>query len=183
MNRGYVKLLFFLGLTVLLSSCLTVENKEYVFELTGPDKGTLTIKYINIMSSLEDGQNVAASDFQELIHTYLEGDQLEQDYPDASGITKDLFIENGVLCAKVIIEFTALSDVRLYQFQGKGPIMFNIKSAYDGDEFESTNGEYGGEIMPVVFWSPENKLLNLITLVMKPDETTTSLVDEYDKWK
>lgn len=183
MKREYVKLLFFLVMTVLLSSCLTVEKKEYVFEFTEKDEGTLTIKYINIMSSLEDGENVAASDFQELINTYFEGNQLEDDYPGASGIKKNLFVENGVLCAEVIIEFKALSDVRLYQYQGEGPIMFNVKSAYDGDEFESSNGEFGGDIMPVVFWSPKNKSLNLITSIMKPDETTVSLVDEYNKWK
>lgn len=169
--------------SLLLSSCLTVEKKEYTFEFTGPESGVLTIKYYNIMSSAEDGEDMSEADFAELIKTYYVGDQLEQDYPLATNIEKRLFEEDSVLCAEVRISFDRLEGARLYRHTEDGLYMFCIKSTFDGEEYFASNGEYGGEIMPVVFWPNQEMVLRLVTSVMKQDESTASLLPEYKKWK
>ena len=50
----------------------------------------------------------------------------------------------------------------------------------DSEYYNESNGEYGGDIMPVVFWDPDLKLLQLTTDVTTPDETTLSLLDRWN---
>ncbi|MBU2651811.1 MAG: hypothetical protein KKA81_12820 [Bacteroidetes bacterium] len=181
------KIMSFLGIillmSVILSSCLTVEKKEYTFEFTGANSGKLTIKYFNIMSSMEDGQDMSETDFAEMIKTYYVGEQLEQDYPMATNIEKRLFEEDGVLCAEVVVEFSSLEGARLYRHKDMGPYMFCIKSTFDGEEYLASNGEYGGEVMPVVFWPEKESVLRLVTSIMQPDESTVSLLPQFQKWQ
>jgi hypothetical protein len=94
-----------LALASLITSCLTVEKKEYKFELTGKNSGTLTIKYINIFASGIDSASQIADDFDDLKTNYIAGDKIEQDYPTATNIKKRLFEENGQLCAEVTMDF------------------------------------------------------------------------------
>lgn len=174
-------ILFFLAL--LLSSCLTIEEKEYTFEIKEDGSGSLRIKYINILSMKDDTATVTKSDFQELVTNYIEGDQLGQDYPDAVIRSKRIFEEGGVLCGEVIIDFKTLRSVGIYQYDPNCPYMFNINSFLDSESFVSSNGEYGGDIMPVVFWPNNLSRLKLSTSITNPDETTISLLDEYRLWK
>lgn len=174
-------ILFFLAL--LLSSCLTIEEKEYTFEIKEDGSGSLRIKYINILSMKDDTATVTKSDFQELVTNYIEGDQLGQDYPDAVIRSKRIFEEGGVLCGEVIIDFKTLRSVGIYQYDPNCPYMFNINSFLDSESFVSSNGDYGGDIMPVVFWPKTLNRLKLSTSITIPDETTISLVDEYRMWK
>ncbi len=174
-------LVFFLALVV--SSCLTVEKKEYTFELKDNHSGTLTIKYINIISMKDDTADISESDFDDLISTYLEGDQIKNDYKDAVVRSKRLFEEDGVLCGEVVIDFNDLKSVGLFQYDNKSPFMLNLGSFSDTESYLNSNGEYGGEIMPVVFWQKSLKTLTLTTSVNSPDETCVSLLDEYNNWK
>lgn len=166
-----------------LSGCLTVENKEYTFELTGPNSGKLTIKYINILSAMDDSTDVSAEDFEELLSNYLYGESIETDYPGAINFEKQLFEENGVLCAEITMEFTDLNAVKLFRYNSTGPYMLNIGSFLDTETYIASNGDFGGENMPVVFWPEGSKVLKLTTGVTQPDETTLSLVGNYDQWR
>ena len=168
---------------VFFSSCLTIEKKEYTFEINKDGSGSLRIKFINILSMKDDTANVVRSDFQELVTNYIEGNQFEEDYPDAVIRTKRLFEERGVLCGEVIMDFKTLRSVGIYQYDANSPYMFNINSFIDSEAFVSSNGEYGGDIMPVVFWSNTLNRLKLSTSITNPDETTLSLIDEYRMWK
>lgn len=165
-----------------LSSCLTVENKEYTYELTGANSGKLTIKYINIYSVMDEGRDVSAEDFKELLDKYLNGTQIAEDYPTAKNISSRLFEENNQLHGEVTLEFDDLNSARLYQLDSKSPVMMNISTALDSESYLSSNGVYGNEHMPVVFWPIENKTFTVTTSVSKPDETSVSLVEEYRKW-
>ena len=101
-----LKVLFvFLLSAFIFSGCLTVEKKEYVFKLTGKTSGTLTIKYINIISNNEDDKDVSEQDFQELINDYFNGSSIDEYYPSAKNIEKRLYEENGVLCMEVTMNF------------------------------------------------------------------------------
>lgn len=168
---------------VMMSSCLTVEKKEYNFELTGENSGRLTIRYINILSVMDDGQDVTTADFQELLDKYINGDQILQDYPGATNIKTRLFEDNNQLCGEVSLDFADLSSARLYQYDKKSPVMMCISAAYDSETHISSNGSYGNDFMPVVFWPAGSKKMNVTTSVTVPDETSMSLLDAYHKWK
>lgn len=183
MRKNTFIALFLVTVALILTGCLTVEKKEYTFELTGPNSGKLTIKYINLLSSMDDSTDVSAEDFEELLSSYIYGESLETDYPEATNIEKRLFEENGVLCGEVTMEFNDLSAVKLFQYQDAGPYMLNIGSFLDTETYIDSNGEFGGEHMPVVFWPEDSGVLTLTTSVTTPDETTISLLDQYLDWK
>lgn len=166
-----------------ISSCLTVEKKEYVFELKDSNSGTLKIKFYNIMSMKDDALDVSDSDFEELVTNYIDGNEVELDYETAIVRGKRLFKEDGVLCGEVIIDFEDLNSVGLYQYDSKSPLMFNVGSFLDSETYLKSNGEFGGDVMPVVFWPKSLKTLKLTTYITDPDETTISLLDEYNNWQ
>jgi hypothetical protein len=183
--------LIFTILAIIVSSCLTVEKKIYTFQFTGKNSGTLSIKYINLMSMSdynedEDGNAVdnSGDDFDDLIVTYLNGTTIEETYPLATNVQKRLFEENGQLCGEVTMDFPNIEAARLYQFSKKSPICFSISNTIDGEYFESTNGTLGNsEFMNVVFWAPGTKTLTVTTGVTEPSEDTQGLLSHYKKWK
>ncbi len=173
-----------LGLVALfLSSCLTVEKKEYTFEFTGANSGKLTIRYINIMSVMDNENDVSAGDFEELLSNYINGDQIAQDYPGATNVKTRLYEQNGLLCGEVTMDFPSLSAARLYQYDKNSPLMLSIGAALDSESYSESNGSYGGDFMPVVFWPGNSKKLTLTTSVSSPDDSSLSLVNEFRKWK
>jgi hypothetical protein len=172
-----------LALAFLISSCLTVEKKEYKFEFTGKNSGKLTIKYINIFSSGADSASQITDDYADLQNNYIAGDKIELDYPTATNITKRLFEENGQLCAEVTMDFPDLAAARLYQPDKDSPIMFCVSTAFDTESYLESSGEYGGDFMPVVFFPNGNKVLNLSTKITEPDSTSVSLINEWKKNK
>lgn len=170
-------------LSLAVTSCLTVEKKEYTFEFTGENSGTLTIRYINILSVMDDTTDVSAADFQELLDKYIEGDQLSQDYPGATNLRKKLYEDNGRLCAEIVLDFPDLAAARLYQYDRKSPLMLCISAAYDSETYVTSNGTFGNDYMPVVFWPSGSKKLELTTSITAVDETTIPLVEAYRNWK
>lgn len=170
-------------LALIMTSCLTVEKKEYSFELTGENSGKMIIRYINILSVMDDSNDVSVADFQELLDKYINGDQIVQDFPGATNISKRLYEENDQLCGEVILDFQDLSSARLYQFDKKSPVMMCVSAAYDSESYVSSNGSYGNDYMPVVFWPSGSKKLEVTTSVTATDETTMSLLGAYKTWK
>lgn len=183
MKNNAIKLLVLAFFAFLLSSCLTVEKKEYKWEFTGDNSGKLTITYINIMSDMDDSLDVSQEDFEELLNSYVNGTYIDENYPLASNIEKRLYARDGQLWGEVVVEFDNLEAVHIYKRDKKGPYMFCVNTTADAESFVESNGDYGGEYMPVVFWESKSKELILSTLVQEPDETTLSLLDEYNKWK
>lgn len=178
-----LKLFSLFILALIMTSCLTVEKKEYNFEMTGDNSGKMTIRYINILSVMDDGNDVSAADFQELLDKYINGDQIIQDFPGATNIQKRLYEENEQLCGEVTLDFPDLSAARLYQFDKKSPVMMCISAAFDSETYVSSNGSYGNDFMPVVFWPSGSQHLEVVTSVTATDETTMSLIDAYKLWK
>lgn len=169
-------------LLLALPSCLTVEKKEYHFEFTGKETGVLTVKYVNIMSVMDDKNDVDA-DFEELINTYMEGDVLEKEYRFSKLISKRFFEEDGVLCGELKFEFSEITAVRLFQYQEGDPIMMSLSGSSYREDYVRSNGNYGGEVMPVVFWSDENKNLEVTTSITKPDQSSISLLEKFKEWE
>ena len=61
--------------------------------------------------------------------------------------------------------------------------MLNLGTLLETESYDNSNGYYGGEIMPVVFWESTLSKVNLITAITTPDETTVSLLDDFLEWK
>jgi hypothetical protein len=183
MKKNAIKLMVLAFFAFLLSSCLTVEKKEYKWEFTGPNSGILTITYINIMSDMDDTLDVSQEDFDELLNSYLYGTYIDEQFPMAANIEKRLYAMDNQLWGEVTIEFNDLKAAHLYQYDKKGPFMFCVNTAPDTESYEGSNGEFGGDQMPVVFWDYKEKVLSLTTQVQEVDESTLSLVDQYYKWK
>lgn len=183
MKKNVFLLAAFAFVALLLSSCLTVEKKSYQWEFTGDNSGTLTITYMNIMSDMDDSLDVRAEDFQELLDSYVNGTYIEEQFPMAKLVSKELFVKNDQLWGEVVIEFDDLKAVHLYRHDNDGPFMFCVNTAPDTESYLESNGEYGGDHMPVVFWSKKTDVLELKTLIQEVDESMLSLVDEYYNWK
>lgn len=171
-------IMVFTGL--MLSSCLTCETKEYIFTLTGKNSGKLTIRYNNIFSNSLDSLGEIASDYDELVNMWLKGEKIERDFPKAKKIKKRLYEANGVLNGEVTMEFDNLEDVRLFRFNNSGPYIFST-SAFndDGEVFRTTNGAYGNDNTPVIFWNEDETSLRFTTRIAVPDSTTVSMLDTW----
>jgi len=172
-----------LALALLITSCLTVEKKEYTFQFTGINSGKLTIKYINIYASSVDSASQITDDFNDLKSNYINGEKVELDYPGATNIQKRLFEENGQLCAEVTMDFSDLAAARLYQYDKKSPFMFCVNTAFDTESYLESSGQYGGDFMPVVFFDAESKVMKLTTKISAPDSLSVSLINEWKRNK
>lgn len=170
---------FFIIIVFTLTSCLTVEKKEYKIELEGDHSGILTIKYINIMSVMEDGRDVSDKDYEELTVEYLSGSRPEDKYSPAKVLDKRLFEENGMLCGEVVIEFDDLKQIGIYRHSDGCPYMMCVNPCLENETYASSNGTWGGPDLPVVFWESGFDILTLSTRITVPDETTKSLLNEY----
>jgi len=182
MKSKILKVLALVFLAIAVTGCLTVEKKEYIFELS-KDSGKLTIKYINILS-LNDSipGDAAEADYMELMDDYINGQTIEESYPNATNINKRLYVENGQLCGEVTMDFTNISQVLLYQLDKKSPFMFSISETIDSESYITSNGTYGSDdYMKVVFWPKKAKMLTVTTSVEEPSEDAYSLVEEYNR--
>lgn len=166
----------------LLNSCLTAEKKTYIFQMKNKKSGTLIINYYNIFSQSEKGIDVSSKDFQELIDVYLKGENIEKEYPNTKLIKKRLFERKGKLCAEIVLEFDNLEDVKLYRHNGKGNYMLSLSNNIS-ESFAQSNGKYGGEIMPVLFWNKKKKELKLSSKLVNPTSDCIELLGFYKEWK
>jgi len=178
------RIIFIAFIAIALSSCLTVEKKEYTFQLTGKTTGILTIKYINIMADLEEDDVDANADFTELTTNYLDGQSLKEEFPNANIVSKELFEENGVLNGKVVIEFSTFDAVKLFKYNKSCPYIYFFGGGNLSTEtYLTSNGEKSPEYISAAIWNKKNKLLTLSTRVSTPNEKTISLLPYYTEWK
>ncbi len=160
-----------------IQGCLGVETKEYTFKMKKDGSGEVTIKYINIMTDSKDSAGIPEADYQELIDTYMKGHKLEEDYPEAKNIEKRLFEEDNQLCGEVKFEFDDITKFKFYKYKDKGPWCYYLSADMFGSEqYFSSNGTYGGEKMPVIFWEGDQKTFEFKTVVSAPAKNTMSLL-------
>lgn len=166
---------------IMLSGCLTVEKKDYKYEILKDGKVRLTINYYNIVSQDDDEMNVSFKDFGELVTDYLEGNKILDNYPGATIVSKELFEKDGTLCAKAVLEFPDLESAKIKQYKGKGPLMYYMGAF--SETFESSNGENGGDNFPVIFWDEDKKELTFSTIVTADVTSARPLLGHYKTWK
>ena len=176
-----VIILVSLFLVIAMSSCLTVERKSYNVLLNKDGSGTLTIDYYNIMAEISDGETKedAQKYYNELMTDYVNGDVLKKQYPKAILVKKEFYEKEGKLCAQVVLSFKEIAEVGFYKQGKKTDLMFALCASVFSETYVTSNGNYGGEIMPVIFWSSKTKHLTFVTSIMPPSEKTVSLLEYY----
>jgi hypothetical protein len=171
-------LILFSGLG--LQGCLTFEAKEYSFKLKDGNSGEGKIKYINIMRT-KDSLGSVESDYQSLIETYLKGNKPEDEFMGVKNVKKRLFEEDNRLCGEITFDFEDITKIKFFNYKDKvwcyyiGSAQMNIFGS--SESYFSSNGTYGGELMPVVFWDDNQKKFELKTVSTEPSDNTTSLLD------
>ena len=168
---------------VLISGCLTVENKEYHIKLRSDHSGEATIKFINIMSEADDSVDISKDDFQQLVEFYLHGTQIEKDNPGFHNARKRLYEEDGVLVGELTLTFDSLSVLRLFKLDKDSPFMYFVGNPLSSERFVESNGTYGGEWMPVVFWPKEAHELYVKTKVVSEVSHHRSLLENFKEWQ
>jgi hypothetical protein len=184
-HARYRPALFGLLLTacsLVLSSCLTVGTKEYRITVRPDNSGDATIKFINILSEADDTVDVTEEDFRQLIEYYLRGNQLEKDNPGFRNVRKRLYEENGSLVGEIRFTFDSLATVRLFQFNSTSPYMYFVGSPLSSEQLIESNGSYGRDWMPVVFWPRETRELYVKTRVVSDALYQKSLLPLYRDW-
>lgn len=172
-------LLFLFYLVISIQGCLTIESKEYSFKIKKDYSGEGTIKFINIMTDKDTAGSVE-TDYQTLIDSYLNGDGLSSDLPDVKITDRKLFEEDHQLCGEVKFEFSDIRKLKFYKYKDTGPWCYHFSSfeLLGGTEsYFSSNGTYGGEMMPVIFWEGDVKDFHFKTSVTQPGKYTKSLLE------
>lgn len=177
MKKLYLALVL-LFITVLFTGCLTFEAKEYSFKIKKDGSGKATIKYVNIMSDNKDSVGVAESDYDELINNYLLGTKPEDEFAGVKNVKKRLFEEDNQLCGEITFEFSDVKNLGFYKYKENGPWCYYIKASYTAnEEFFSSNGIWGGEKIPVIFWDSSEREFEFKTTITSPGTNTVSLLD------
>jgi hypothetical protein len=167
-----------------LAGCLTVETKEYYFNLKNGNSGEGRIKYINIMRS-EDSATTIENDYEELVNSYLKGNKPEDELLGIKNLKKRLFEEDNHLCGEITFEFDDISALKFYRYKDDVWCYYIPASSFGifggGESYFSSNGTYGGENMPVVFWEANQRKFEIKTTVSQPDPKNVSLLEIWKK--
>ncbi len=168
---------------IVWAGCLTVESKEYHVTLKDDGSGEARIVFRNIQSENDDTANTAAQDFQQLIDTYLLGNRFEKENPGFHNVRKRLFEEGGKLCGEVALSFDSLAVLRIFRYDNDGPLMYFVGSPITSEVLQETNGTFGREWMPVVFWPNDTHDLYIKTRIISQATYHRPLLALYKKWE
>jgi hypothetical protein len=168
---------------IALSGCLTVETKEYRVTLKTDHSGEAVIKFINLLSEADDTLDISSDDFQQLTEFYFQGTQLEKENPGFGNVRKRLYEENGVLVGEVAFSFDSLQVIRMFKYDGESPFMYFVGSPLSAEQLVESNGEFGREWMPVVFWPGETREFYIKTRVVSEVAYQRSLLPHFKEWQ
>ncbi|MCC7438520.1 MAG: hypothetical protein IT211_08480 [Armatimonadetes bacterium] len=167
----------------LLGGCLLAERKTYQFTINPDGSGSGIITFFNLMSVEEESEDVSVKDFTDLKERYLKGTEFEDQRPGLTNVKKRLYEDNNVLCGELTFDFASYEDVGLYRFEGKGPFMYFTRPGdFNPEIYKYSNGTYGGESMPVVFWPEGTTTIRMESIFNKPERKATSLLGLYKRF-
>lgn len=179
-KSGFVLIVLLIG--IMLTGCLQVERKICKLKLTGKNTGTGTIKFVNIVSQMEENKDVTMKDFASLITDYMEGEELLNTYPGIKIKDRKLFEENGLVCGEFSFTFDSLQTFKIYRYDETSPYML-IFTSFGTETYVSSNGDYGKIDANIVFWNKDMKEFNWETSAQIDTATTKSLIKNYRAWK
>ena len=181
MTRTVTVLIPFFAL--LIAGCLTVESKEYLIKLKSDHSGEATIRFIDIMSEADDTVDISKDDFQQLIEFYLHGEQIEKENPGFHNVRKRLYEQDGMLVGELTMTFDSLSALRLFKFDRESPYMYFVGSPLSSEQYVESNGTFGREWMPVIFWPKDARELYLKTKIVSEVSHHRSLLKNFREWQ
>ena len=170
---------------IFLNGCLTSESKEYRFTVNNDGTGSGSIQFINIISEDEDGADMSANDFEELISGYYEGTAFEDENPNYTVTDKKLSEENGKLIGVVNFTFLSLADIGFYHDPKCDCSEYLFYIGGLSENFVETNGKYLGEDsdFPIISWPADTHEFYFKTIVKDTSTNGHSLLPLYNKWK
>lgn len=180
--------LFAAILAVYFAGCLTMESKEYSFKIDKEKSGHGSIKFVNIMSDNKDSVSTIDSDYNDLIDSYYKGEKISEDLPSVKNMKKRLFEEDNQLCGEVTFDFDDITKVKFYKYKESGPWCYYLSFFSMGlmggtESYFSSNGTFGGESMPVIFWDGKQKEFNFKTTFTAPGKSAISLLGMWKEKK
>lgn len=97
-----------------------------------------------------------------------------------------MFEEDNQLCGEITFDFDDITKLRFYEYKDQGPwcyyLAFSPLGIMGGSEsYFSSNGIYGGENMPIIFWDGSQKEFTFKTTVTSQGKTTISLLDMWNQ--
>jgi len=181
-----VELAAFLAVAaIVMTGCLASQYKEYRYRLNDDGSGTGTIKFVNIVSQEDNGEDVSAADFDSLVSGYLEGTAFEDDNLNLNVKSKRLYEENGVLVGEVAFSFNDLDSIGFFRnAECKcSPVMFYLGSV--SETFVESNGTYLGEErdLPILSWDPKANEFYFKTFLLEDVSECHGLLPQYQAWK
>ena len=169
-----------------LSGCLTADKKEVHITLN-PDgmSGSGTIVFSGISSSPGDSAIGIQEDFNSLIADYYQGKKIELENKGMKNVRKRLYKEDGKLMGEVSFDFDDVSTIGIFRYKNSGPFMFYTVADgfFTSGQYESSNGSYLGEKLPVIFWDGDQHELFYRMTLSSTTEPRRSLIPAYESWQ
>ena len=112
----------------------------------------------------------------------LEGGSPEKDFAGIQNVKKRLFEENGMLIGEIAFTFDSLAAVRLFRYDEESPIMYFAGNPLSSEQLVETDGAFGRDWMPVVFWPAGTKEFYIKTRTQSEVSYRKPLLNHYHAW-
>ena len=185
-HRQFRSFFFLLLFSALLGGCLTAEKKEVRITLNPDGKsGTGSIIFTGISSSPGDSVEAIREDFNTLIAEYYQGKKIELENKGMKNVRKRLYKEAGHLMGEILFDFDDIASIGFFRYKNSGPYMFYTVADgfFTSGQYESSNGSYLGEKLPVIFWDADQTELYYRMALTSTTEPRKSLMPQYESWE
>lgn len=170
---------------LIMTGCLASQYKEYHYRLNDDGSGSGTIKFVNIVSQEDNGEDVSSADFDTLVNGYIEGTAFEDDNPNLNVTKKKLYEEGGVLVGEVSFTFDNLDSIGFFRDPECrcSPVMFYLGVL--SETFVESNGTYLGKErdLPILTWNPSANEFYFKTTLLEDMSNCHALLSQYQSWK
>ena len=167
---------------LLFSGCLTATRKIIKLHLNPDGSGTGSMIFNDIQSMQENDDDRSLQDYNDLVNEWLSGNAFENANPSLYDVKKRLGGDKNVLNGEITFSFSSYLDVGLYRYQNSGPWMYYAyQQTSDIESFEVSDGNFGGEGMPVIFWPEGTTEFKIANIFDHKDRPVHSLYSLYKK--
>ncbi len=167
----------------IMTGCIVVGQHEWRVNLNKDGTGSGTLIFHNLACDESEPDSVKFA-FTQLIRDYLNGDELNETYPNLNIKKKELFLEtfdgSEVVSGRIEFTFDEIGDVGLYVYEPKDIMLYGIEGE---NSFISANGVFAGEDggPNIVIW--EKGMDNVEFAVSENPSIEAGYVEIYKDWK